>query len=79
MKVLNKVTAGDFEGVVYETSLEGKVRYTFKIFYRVGKKKFCIDRCYVYLLEQQYCYEKMTDALDVALGMRENLLNWKGC
>lgn len=79
MKVLTKVTAGDFEGVTYETTLKGKIYYTFKIFYKVGKKKFCIDRCYVYLIDKQYCYEKMKDALDTALGMREDLLNWKGC
>ena len=79
MKLLTKVTEGDFEGVTYETTLNGDKRYTFKIFYKVGKKKFCIDRCYVYLLDSQYCYEKMKDALDVALGMRENLLSVKGC
>ena len=76
MKLLNKVTAGDFEGVTYETTLKGNVRYTFKVFYKVGKKRFCIDRSYVYLIDPQYCYEKMRDAMDVAIGMRENLLNW---
>lgn len=79
MKVLNKVTAGDFEGVTYETTLNKEIYYTFKIFYRIGKKKFCIDRSYVYLIDKQYCYEKMKDSLNVALGMREDLLNRKWC
>ena len=79
MKLLNKVKAGDFEGKMYETTLSGKTTYTYKIFYKIGKKSICIDRCYVYLFDKEDCYHRMKDALDSALGMRENLLNLKGC
>jgi len=37
------------------------------------------NRCYVYLFDKQECYNKMKEALDVALGMKVNLLNMKGC
>lgn len=79
MKLINKVDNGDFQGKLYETALGGNTTYTYKIFYKVGKKNFCIDRCYVYLFDKDDCYYRMKDALDVAVGMRENLIDLKGC
>lgn len=79
MKLVNKIDVGDFHAKMYQTTIGGNISYIYKIFYKVGKKNFCIDRCYVYLFDKQECYNKMKESLDVALGMRENLLNMKGC
>lgn len=79
MKLVNKIDAGDFQAKMYQTTIAGDTSYVFKIFYKVGKKSFCVDRSYVYLFDKQDCYNRMKESLDVALGMRENLLNMKGC
>ena len=79
MKLINKVDEGDFQGKLYETMLKGTPTYIYKIFYKVGKKSFCIDRSYVYLFDKDDCYYRMKDALDVAVGMRKSLFDLKGC
>ena len=70
MKKVTDHRVGDFRVAMYECSLG----YTYKVFYG----RTCVDRSYCYFLYKKDCYEKMEQALDNILGMKQTLKDMFG-
>lgn len=77
MILINKVDVGGFTGKIYQSIMAGRKTYTYKIFHNIKGKNECINRSYVNFLDNKQCYDEMKENLDVCLGFKDDLFDWR--